>query len=124
MPDTSNSNPFTGIQSVPYHTHNGTDSPLVTNIPVTTYGGFVLSGVAGVPFPIGWTASTSGTGLYTITHNLNSALYSVTASLLGNAGFAAINNHGHNSFSVNTFNSSGTATNENFYFSVVFNLYK
>lgn len=67
---------------VPYHTHNGVDSPPIQQ-PTFTYLGLIgLTGSIGI-LPNGWTVTYNGTGDYTIVHNLNTFAYSVVASPTG-----------------------------------------
>ncbi|MDE2232903.1 MAG: hypothetical protein KGJ90_02110 [Patescibacteria group bacterium] len=80
-----------GTTLVPFHKHNGIDSPQleVNNIKQFMFFGNVTAvGGIGFIFPNGWTLSTDGTTLVsTITHNLNTTNYivlttSVNANLL------------------------------------------
>jgi len=67
---------------VPYHTHNGVDSPPIQQ-PTFIYLGLIgLDGTIGI-LPNGWTVTYNGTGDYSITHNLNTFFYSVVASPTG-----------------------------------------
>lgn len=79
--------------NIPFHVHNGVDSPIVFS-PTNIYTGFipsdaVLNGSSTGGFifiPQGWTASvdTGGTPiLYTVIHNLNTSFYTVNCSLYG-----------------------------------------
>lgn len=91
-----------GMSQVPYHTHNGTDSPLIYS-PTIQYTGFVpdnadLSGTTTggfVFFPAGWSVEHTATGLYTITHNLDTPFYTTMVTLsdidVGGAESRAIN---------------------------------
>jgi len=50
----------------------------------SAYGGYVnANGTAGTPMPSGWTTAKTGTGAYTITHNLNTTSYVVVATAAG-----------------------------------------
>lgn len=76
-----------GVQSIPFHTHNGTDSPSIFS-PTITYTGFVpYDGlVANTPFvflPAGWTVELGAGNIYKITHNLSTEYYSVTVCMTG-----------------------------------------
>lgn len=78
-----------GTSVIPQHRHNGNDSPKIrysdlTGVPVAKiYGGAVSdSGVALTPFPKGWSVSRSSTGLYNVTHNLNTTNYVVIANAM------------------------------------------
>lgn len=57
---------YTGI---PRHTHNGTDSPYITNQSVT-YAGAIGSDGSPILLPKGWSVTYDATGFYTVTHNL------------------------------------------------------
>jgi hypothetical protein len=63
------------------HKHLGTDltQKLETATTTQTYGGKVLDTGAAGNLPAGWTSSKSGGNVYTITHNLNNAVYAVVA---------------------------------------------
>lgn len=63
--------------------------------------------------PTGWTVTRSGTGVYVITHNLNTTAYSVLCSCYS-AAVAYVTALGANSFTVNTVNLSGTAVDTQF----------
>lgn len=72
-----------GLQSIPYHTHDGTDAPFAW-APYQSYIGFVpsdgdINSILGSFLPQGWNLSTSGTGVYTIVHNLGTNLYAFVA---------------------------------------------
>lgn len=59
-----------GPAVVPFHTHNGIDSPTIKS-PITSYMGQVsIGGGAGPVFPKGWTVTETAFGQYTIIHNL------------------------------------------------------
>ena len=59
-----------GPAIVPFHDHNGINSPTIKS-PITSYMGQVaINGGAGPIFPQGWTCKETGFGQYTITHNL------------------------------------------------------
>ncbi len=65
------------LNRIPYHVHNGKDSPFAY-LPTLTYAGFVkYDGKLdrNAAFPSGWSATYLGTGSYRITHNLNSLYY-------------------------------------------------
>lgn len=75
--------------------------------PVTYYGYVNSNGTEGTPFPSGWSSSNDGTGLYTVTHNLDTTSYSVTVSPVGSAlKFASIQVRGLDSFQVRVANAS------------------
>jgi hypothetical protein len=64
----------------------------------------------------GWTVSKTGTGTYEVTHDFGSNVYYVLACL-DNAGVGQIGvSRSTNTFTVNTNNSSGTATDAAFMF--------
>ena len=75
-----------GVATVPFHDHNGINSPVVKT-PVTSYTGFVnADGTIGINFPKGWTATLIGAGQYQIVHNLGLYNYAVSASCTGGTG--------------------------------------
>lgn len=72
------------INSIPFHTHNGTDSNPISS-PTIVYAGNVayidtFVGSGQFYLPTGWTVVQTDTGVYTVTHNLGTLLYSCTAS--------------------------------------------
>lgn len=67
--------PFS-LAKVPYHTHNGVDSPFSFE-PTGLYVGWVISDGTFAFLPNGWSSVKLSTGAYQITHNLNSLLYAV-----------------------------------------------
>lgn len=59
-----------GVAQVPFHDHNGINSPTVKS-PITSYMGQIsIGGGPGPIFPKGWTCKETAFGQYTITHNL------------------------------------------------------
>lgn len=85
----------------------------------TVYAGRVNSnGTAGTPFPTGWTAQTTATGFYVITHNFGHTNYTVALTAHSN-GFMYLNaTPGSTTFVVHFKNSSGTDADVNFEFIV------
>ncbi len=98
------------LNRVPFHTHNGKDSPFIF-LPTVQYAGLLnsdgtLSRV--YPFPSGWSRARTGNGVYTITHNLNTTFYSVVATPIASAAnvramTAVLSNVNANSFTVAMF---------------------
>jgi hypothetical protein len=87
------------------------------------YVGRVNSGVAGTPFPAGWTCAANGTGNYTVTHNLKRTDYSVQltfidsdANNIDDAGISV--DPGSNSFTVDL-NRGGFDFDTSFFFAVL-----
>lgn len=81
----NNSNGRFGLQNIPYHIHNGADSPTVFQ-PNITYIGWISDVGTPILLPKGWTSS-GGVGIYVVTHNLgNNALYVVTANASADTG--------------------------------------
>lgn len=79
------------VPNVPFHVHNGVDAPIVYS-PVNIYTGYIpsdadLTGATTngfVFFPQGWTVEyDSGSGVYTVTHNLGTDFYTVACTLYG-----------------------------------------
>lgn len=87
----------------------------------TVYGGVVLSGgTAGTPFPTGWTVAHTGTGDYTITHNLGTTNYTFTGTLFANTGaIITFNTQNTNTLEVLVKDLSGNLTDRTFSFIVV-----
>lgn len=95
-----------GVSAVPVHAHTGYDgSPKVsygnlTNVPaasVSYYTGVVTSNAAGTPFPSGWSVAHGSTGEYTITHDLGTTDYTVSA-LSHSSYFCQLTSKGSSSF--------------------------
>jgi hypothetical protein len=74
------------MQQIPFHTHNGTDSPPIFQSQMTYVG--VVYGATGVPyrnlpFPQGWSIQKfQSDGIYRINHNLQTLNYSVQLTQL------------------------------------------
>lgn len=69
------------LNRIPFHSHNGKDSPSIV-FPTLTYSGYVTSDGKKSrtrPFPPGWGITRVSAGLYTITHKLNTSFYVVNA---------------------------------------------
>jgi hypothetical protein len=83
-------------------------------------GGAIMGGSSSV-LPGGWTITNPGTGHYTITHNLGTTSYSVTANSAYGAGGGMIAIVPiANSFDVYVYNETGTALiNATFYFTLI-----
>lgn len=106
-----------GITPVPYHTHNGIDSPKLNIISsfsgTTTYAGSLNADASVVFLPSGWTATVGtggGLGSYTITHNLGTTNYAVSYTItvdltitIGN-----ISSVSANSFVIRFYNQTGS----------------
>lgn len=102
------------VARVPYHLHNGIDSPLLPSTSTNLLSAHVKSdGTALKPFPAGWTVSTSATGIYTIVHNLGTTDYCCFVSAEALTGFYFINPSA-NQVVVITSNTSNVNTNANF----------
>lgn len=113
------------INNIPYHTHNGVDSNFIAS-PTIVYTGHVayqddFTGSGQFFLPSGWTATRALTGIYTVTHNLNTLLYGVVASATQSTNetvFPVINPL-QNSFDVSWFDDTGAFKNTSFYFVLV-----
>lgn len=78
------------MQNIPYHTHNGTDSPYVYSN-TYTYIGSISSDGSILILPQGWSVIRASTGIYEIIHNLNTNLYSVSAVAINTNGVPLVN---------------------------------
>lgn len=77
-------NPQFGVNPVPFHTHNGIDSPVIKQ-PIYTYIGQVNDdGSPGPLFPPKWTVSRDSNSNYIIVHNLGTTKYSFFATSITN----------------------------------------
>lgn len=121
--------PFTSIGNVPnsftgqaghFLTVNSTGTALVFSNASTIYGGVVLSGgTAGTPFPSGWSVAHTGTGDYTITHNLGTLNYTFVGTLFANTGaIITFNSQNTNTLEVLVKDLTGTLVDRTFSFIV------
>ena len=67
------------INPIQRHIHNNLDSPYVFQ-PTMTYIGYVGYDGSTILLPKDWTVEKISTGFFTVTHNLNTLQYAVTAS--------------------------------------------
>lgn len=70
-----------GVSTVPFHNHNGINSPVIKT-PVTSYVGYIgPDGETGAIFPKGWSVQYTNVGgvqpNYTIFHNLGNTNYTI-----------------------------------------------
>lgn len=114
------------------HTHNNVDSPY-TFQPVLTFGGYVRSDgnltkatggvIASGVFPVGWTVTKNGTGLYQVNHNLGTQQYAVTAIPVDGAQFGTITSKIDDNFIFQGYNiSAGAAVAADTNFSFILTL--
>lgn len=68
-----------GFNSVPFHTHNGVDSSIAYS-PVNIYTGLIQEDGTALLLPVGWTVENVSTGVYNITHNLGTDLYTMVVA--------------------------------------------
>lgn len=102
---------------VPFHLHNGVDSPAIFSPTITYIGLIGLTGTIGI-LPKGWSVTYNGTGDYTITHNLNSFSYSVVASPAGLTGLVDLTT-GNDVVEFSWFDASSSPQDTPFYFILV-----
>lgn len=107
------------LNSIPRHTHNGVDSPTIFQSSFV-YAGAVNTDGTPALLPQGWTSKIGTAGSYTITHNLNTELYS--ASFTGyaepaNTIFQAI--LGTNVMNISSFEVGVGAVSNAFYFLLI-----
>jgi hypothetical protein len=111
--------PF-GLAKVPFHTHNGVDSPYAFDA-LAFYCAYIQSnGTVGF-LPNGWVSTYVGTGAYEITHNLNSLLYAVVATPAYPTvdNLAAVISPNYNAFEVHWLNPNNVEQDTPFYFLAV-----
>ena len=108
------------VAKVPFHTHNGIDSPpLRGSTTGTVYYGFVNNSTsAGTPFPEGWSVVNNGTGDCTITHNLGTTEYVVLATSEGTASIMSPQTRNTNTISIFSYSTAGTSQSTDFFFAV------
>lgn len=84
------------------------------------YPGAVLSGgTAGTPFPSGWSVSHTGTGDYTITHNLGTTNYSFAGTLFASTGaIITLNTQNSNDMEILVKTTAGASVDRTFSFIV------
>lgn len=115
-----------GVNNIPFHTHNGIDSPSIFS-PTITYTGYIPSDglVNQTPFvflPTGWTVELQFPGttdIYKVTHNLGTSFYSVVVNQVGPGGSTVVNQvvAYDNYFEVAWFN-GGTFYQKDFFFTL------
>lgn len=67
------------VNNVPFHTHNGVDSPAAFS-PYNVYVGLIQEDSFPLILPVGWTVDHISTGVYNINHNLGTELYVMTVA--------------------------------------------
>jgi len=110
-----------GVAQVPFHTHNGIDSPVIKT-PSYQFIGTVATEVGGFgPFsPPKWSILihvVGGKTVYTITHNLGTSNYVVLVTPINNP-FVATVSISTNSFDVEWFDFTSTNVLVDFMFAV------
>lgn len=85
----------------------------------TTYAGDVTSNAAGTIFPAGWSVGHTGTGIYTITHNLASTNYIVMLTMRGAYFSIHYQSKNTNTFQVVTNLTTSTPADLDFSFFVI-----
>lgn len=118
---------FTGsnITSIQTRNHNDTQNiqggqgtvQLNSNHWHATGRGYVTSGGTGTGFPAGWTVSTTGTGVYVITHSLGIAAPNISAIGTSNTSGVVVQQidlSNANQVTVFTSTPGGSAANGNF----------
>ena len=119
--------PTNGGQNVLLYTDSTTGALMVRDLagnssPVggggSVFGGNVTSaGAAGTLFPSGWSVAHTGTGFYTITHNLGTTSYAVVTSALDNASaISGIRSINTNTFVITTLDSTFNPADTAFHF--------
>lgn len=93
--------PFTNLSDVPDNYSGAAGKSVVVNSggtglifasPGGAFGGTVnANGTAGTPFPSGWSVAHTGTGAYTVTHNLGTTNYVVVITLNGSLTVSVVN---------------------------------
>lgn len=103
-----------------YHKHLGYDGS--DKLPQFVFPGYVKSdGTSAAPYflPSGWTCTKTGTGAYTITHNLGTLSYNVVLSVGGaTVGLPVIYTIALTNFTLSTFSSGAALQNQDFTFIV------
>lgn len=108
------------------HIHNGGESQRINyntdiiGIPTSIYAGYVNSDGTAGNLPTGWTSSKTGTGQYTITHNLNTAKYTANATAYATVAFPKYNAVNVNDVQFVWLTDTATLTDTRFYFTLVF----
>lgn len=102
-----------GPNTVPFHTHNGVDSPLLPSSTTVqkVYAGYVVAGgTKGNAFPPGWSVALS-VATYTVTHNLGltaSGYSAIVTPVTSVTLFGHITAQAANTFSFRLTSTSGT----------------
>lgn len=100
---------------------NPTGTGIIFSSTGISYGGVVLSGgTAGTPFPAGWSVAHTGTGDYTITHNLGTTNYTFVGTLFANTGaIITFNQQNSNTMEILVKDLTGTLVDRTFSFIVL-----
>lgn len=128
-----------GVQQSSFNLRNGVDSPRIpfTNLADTPtsyqgkignivavnsqatgltfitryfYNGSVASNAAGTPFPTSWIVTHVSTGVYKITHNLNTTNYTVAATSSSSIAIPLIASRSANFFQLDWLPNDGTSS--------------
>lgn len=83
------------------------------------YAGYVNSNGTAGSLPTGWTSTQTGTGQYTITHNLASANYSAPVNAFGASAFGKYNSVNANDVQYVFLDTAGSLTDTRFYFVLI-----
>lgn len=106
------------------HYHEGLSSRQIWykniwGLPTAGYGGHVASGGTATHLPSGWTSAKTGTGQYTVTHNLGSANYSAIAMSYGASSFCKFNAVNANDVQFVFLDATGNLNDSEFYFILI-----
>jgi len=110
-----------GVAKVPVHRHNGIDTVQIEyqdilNRPGELYGGKVNDNGDAIYLPAGWTSTRTGTGEYTVTHNLGTTAYAVLLTGIGNGFYTLADEPTSTLFEYQYFEPSGSAGDRVVYF--------
>lgn len=115
-------------QQIQLHEHNGLQATRInasdlfgsTSSSSTTYAGYVAAAGTAVNLPSGWTSTKTGTGAYTVTHNLGTTGYALVATSAGGAfGVCAVYAINANDFHLSIVSTAASFQDTDFTFVLV-----
>lgn len=102
-----------------HHRHIGSDKTqkVSSGATVDSYGGTVASTGSALFLPTGWSSTKTGTGAYTVTHNLNNTNYAVVLTASGGVlSIGVVYTINSNNFTLSFFSSGASLQDTKFCF--------
>lgn len=110
---------------ISFHKHLGSDLTQKLDDPQTIFGGTIADTGTAISLPLGWFSSKSATGIYVVTHKLNTTNYVVTANPMNSTPIndacygVMMTPYGANSFTIEFMVDTGTTVAINTAFNFV-----